>query len=49
MLDCLGCNGYDSHPTPTIRHYVLWHEIRNGVGTRTDDKTNQAGQRGEGE
>ena len=49
-LDCTGCCSYDPHPDPALAHWVTWHEIRNGVGTRTDgDNTNQAGQRGAGE
>ena len=49
-IDCIGCCAYDAHPEPALAHWVTWHEIRNGVGTRTgDDHTHPAGQRGAGE
>jgi hypothetical protein len=44
-LDCIGCTNYDDHPDPTPQHYIVWHEIRNGVGTRTDSDNNQPGGR----
>lgn len=48
-LDCTGCCAYDPHPDPALQDWVMWHEIRNGIGTHADtDNMNLVGKRGTG-